>query len=99
MAEIVLLFAAEGDVLSSYARYEDRRPGRGDLFTADLEHILDLLRQFPSLGPVFAGPFHRRKLSRHPYAVFYEVAATRVIVHAILSDSESDHFVRRRLGL
>ena len=31
-------------------------------------------------------------------AVFYEVAGNRVIVHAILSDRESDHFIRRRLG-
>ena len=99
MAEIVLLLAAEGDALSIHARYEERRPGRGEIFTADLDHILDLLREFPHLGPVFAGPFHRRKLSHRPYAVFYEVAGSRVIVHAILSDWECDHFIRRRLGL
>ena len=99
MAEIVLLFAAESDALSIYALCEERRAGRGELFSDDLEHILDLLREFPRLAPVFAAPFHRMKLSRHPYAVFYEVAGSRVIVHAILSDRESDHFIRRRLDL
>ena len=99
MAEIVLLFAAEADALSIYALYEDRRSGRGEVFSEDVEHLLDLLREFPRLAPIFAGPFHRLKLSRHPYAIFYEVVGVRVIVHAILSDRESDHFIRRRLGL
>ena len=98
VAEIVLLLAAEGDALSIYAFYDARRPGRGELFSADLDDILGLLRTFPHLGPVFAAPFHRRKLSRHPYAVFDEVAGSRVIVHAILSDRESDHFIHRHLG-
>ena len=99
MAEIVLLFGAEGDALSIYALYEERRSGRGELFSNDLEHVLELLREFPRLAPVFAEPFHRLKLSRHPYAIFYEAAGNRVIVHAILSDRESDHFIRRRLNL
>ena len=99
MAEIVLLHAADADVLSIYAHYEERRAAREEVFIADLDHILELLREFPNLGPVFAGPFHRRKPSRHPQAVFYEVGGSRVIVHAILSDWETDHFIRRRLGL
>lgn len=97
MAEIVLLFAAEDDALSIYALYEGRRAGRGEIFSDDLDHVLDLLREFPRLAPVFAESFHRLKLSRHPYAIFYEIAGNRVIVHAILSDRESDHFIRRRL--
>ena len=99
VAEIVLLFAAEGDVLSIYVFYAERRPGRGELFSEDLDQILGLLREFPHLGPVFAGPFHRRKPSHHSYAVFYEVAGSRVIVQGILSYRESDHFIRRHLGL
>ena len=99
MAEVILLLAAEADAFSIYARYEERRPGRGELFSGDLDALLGLLREFPRLASVYAGPFHRLKMSRHPYALFYEVAGNRVLVHAILSDYETPHYIRRRLGL
>ena len=99
MAEIVLLAAAEEDVLEIYASYEERSAGRGELFSDDLEHVLDLLTEFPSLATFFSRPFRRIRLSRHPYAVFYEVVGRRVIVHAIRSDRESNDYIRRRLRL
>ena len=97
MAEVVLLLGAEGDALTIYASYEARRPGRGELFSEDLDENLALLSQFTHLGPVFTGPFRRRRLSRHPYAIFYEVGGNRIIVQPIVSDRESDHWIRRRL--
>jgi plasmid stabilization system protein ParE len=99
VAEVVLLLGAESDALSIYAYYEARRPGRGELFSHDLDENLGLLGQFPHLGPVYAGPFRRRRLSRHPYAIFYEVGGNRMIVHAIVSDRESSHWIRRRLAV
>lgn len=99
MAEVVLLVGAEGEALSIYALYEARRAGRGELFSEDLDETLGLLGQFPHLGPVFSGPFRRRRLSRHPYAIFYEIGGNRLLVHAIVSDRESDHWIRRRLAL
>lgn len=99
MAEIVLLVAAEHDVLQIYAVYEERHAGRGEIFSADVEHVFDLLGEFPMLAPIFNGPFRRIRLSRHPYAIFYEVAGNRVVVHAVRSDRESKDYIRRRLGL
>jgi hypothetical protein len=52
VAEVVLLLGAEGDALTIYAAYEARRPGRGELFSDDLDETVNLLRQFPHLGPV-----------------------------------------------
>jgi plasmid stabilization system protein ParE len=98
VAEIVLLLGAEGEAFAIHAHYEEYRPGRGELFSEDLDENLGLLTRFPHLGPEFSGPFRRLRLSRHPYAIFYEVAGNRIIVHAIVSDRELDHWIRRRLN-
>jgi plasmid stabilization system protein ParE len=99
VAEVVLLLSAEADALAIYANLDERQPGRGELFSIAFESLRDLLREFPRLGRPFAEPFHRLKMSRFPYALFYEVAGNRIIVHAILSDFESPSYIRRRLGL
>jgi plasmid stabilization system protein ParE len=99
VAEIVLLLGAESDAFAIHAHYEEYRPGRGELFSEDLDENLALLNRFPHLGPVFSGPFRRLRLSRHPYAIFYEVGGNRIIVHAVVSDWESNHWIRRRLDL
>ena len=99
MEEVILLLSTEADALAIYANLDDRQPGRGELFSIAFESLRDLLREFPRLGRPFAGPFHRLKMSRFPYSLFYEVAGNRVLVHAILSDHEPPHYIRRRLGL
>jgi hypothetical protein len=57
VAEVVLLAAAEAEAFSIYANHEERRAGRGEIFSHELDHVLELLREFPDW----------RQFMRHPF--------------------------------
>lgn len=98
VAEIVLLAGAEAEIIHLYSACEDRQPGRGDRFRAEVEHVLELLAVFPFMGFVFERPYYRAKLSRFPFSIIYSVEGDRIMVQSVASDYEPREALRRRLG-
>ena len=81
--EVVLLLRAEADSLRIYARYEDLREGRGDLFLASVDRGLSQLSSFPESGSTIRPPFRRLLIRRFPYGIVYAVEGSRIIVYSI----------------
>jgi len=83
-----LRFRAEAfaDVAEAFSWYQERRPGLGWEFDADLDAILALLRQVPEAGPVVHRHVRRALLHRFPYSIYYytlipDLLEVRAVVH------------------
>jgi toxin ParE1/3/4 len=87
---------AQADLEEAAFWYEDQRPGLGEVFSAELfdliQRIADAPLQFPSVGPTV----RRGLLHRFPYAVYFLVEETVVII-AILHQRRNPATWKRRV--
>lgn len=97
--DLVVLAAAEREILDTQLTLEEIAAGLGDRFSHRVEEALDHLLQFPALGPVFESPYRRMLVPNFPFAVFYSIEGRRVIVQAVLDIRQDPGAIRRRLGL
>lgn len=96
-AELVLAVEASADLAEAYGWYERQREGLGeDRLLRVNASIEDILRH-PEMAAIVQGPYRRALVQRLPYAVFYEFADGRVIVHAVLHTATDPAKWRRRL--
>ena len=69
--------------------YDERRPGLGDEFIAEVSSVLDRIGEVPAPFPVWPGtsaaPVSIRKavVNRFPYVIAFEVHAEHALVLAI----------------
>jgi len=79
---------AEREIETSFAWYEEQRPGLGREFLDELEVVYERLVGFPlSHTHVYRG-LRRARLRRFPVGVFYLVTETEIRVVAVV------HFAR-----
>ena len=97
MSEIVLLLQAECEIRDAYTRYD--QSGRGWLLDEHLESIFGHLSRHPRLGAVYRGSIRRIPLRYFPYAVYYVIEGSRVIVLAFLDQRQDPERIQQRLGL
>ena len=76
------------DLAGAYRWYEDRRPGLGEQFLASVNATFDQLERFPELFAIRYGEVRMAPVPRFPYAVFYRVYQTRVVVLTVLHTSD-----------
>ncbi len=67
--------------------YEARRTGQGVAFTNAVRKVLVGLGSQPDLHPLVHGDVREALVARYPYAVYYRVGPTEVIVLAIFHTS------------
>lgn len=99
MAEIIILAGAEREILEIYVLLEDFQAGLGDRFSTGLDRTLSLIGSNPGIGPVFRGKIRRVLVKGFPYAVFYEIEPSRIIIQAVLDLRQSPESILRRLQL
>ena len=84
--------AARNELRAVVAWYEDKQPGLGDEFFAEVEHTLDLIERHPGLGasvprvPAERGT-RRLPLRRFPYTVVYREAEIEIQIVAFAHNS------------
>lgn len=89
--------AATQEVAGIFAWYEQRRPGLGDDFLAQLDQDLTLLTENPRSAPPWKGPAAQQlgvrvlRMRRYPFLLPYLTREDQVVVLAIAH-------VRRRPG-
>ena len=88
--ELVILQAAQADLLEIYVRFGDRTEAR-------IDRSLELLREQPRIGPVFEGDLRRFVVSGSPFGIFYFVYPTRVVISAVLDLRQEPKWIRKRL--
>jgi plasmid stabilization system protein ParE len=99
MSEVVMLQGADADLIELFNKYEDWLPGLGYRFDKDFCKACDLLAEHPEIAPKWRSGFRRLLLRHWHLGMFYEVAGSRVFIHAILDLRQDPEHIERRLGL
>ena len=76
------------DLAGAYRWYEDRHLGLGEQFLVSVNATFDQIEQFPELFAIRYGQVRMAPVPRFPYAAFYRVYQTRVVVLAVLHTSD-----------
>ena len=76
------------EVDEAYTWYESQQLGLGDEFLECIEEMLDRICQMPESYPVVYRDVRRSVVRRFPYAVYYRIVSSRVIVTAIFLASQ-----------
>lgn len=97
MPEIVWKRGAEEDLLRIFAEHEGLRAGSGEQFTLKLDAVLQNLRSYPSLAPVFELPMRRLVVGNTGYGVFCTVEKRGIIIHALVHLSQHPQSIRAKI--
>lgn len=81
---LVFRRAVGRDLAAAFAWYEEQRGGLGEEFLDSVNASLDTIEGFPEIYASVRGEVRRVIISRFPYAVFYKVEATRIVILAVL---------------
>jgi len=71
------------DLAAAYGWYEEQRPGLGERFLTAVEASFETIEKFPDMFAQIHRDVRRAIVSRFPYAVFYRVETSRVVVLAV----------------
>lgn len=97
MPELVWKRGAEDDLLSIFASLGESRPGAGERFTLQLDAVLENLRKFPGMAPMFDPPMRRLVVGNSGYGVFYTVEPRGIIIHALVHLSQHPESIRVKI--
>ena len=81
---------AKADLRHAHDWYEERCPGLGDEFLADLAEALLRLEADPGRFPLYYRGFRRVLAHRFPYKILFRIAGQDLIVFRILHGAQ-DH--------
>ncbi len=94
--------AARGELRAVVAWYEEKQPGLGGEFFAEVEHTVELIQRHPGLGtsvprvPAERGT-RRLPLRRFPYTVIYREVETEIQIIAFAHDRRKPGYWSSRL--
>jgi toxin ParE1/3/4 len=80
---VTVLPEAEAEALEARNWYEERRAGLGQLFVDAVEEAIASACESPEMFPVVDAENRRVLLHRFPYAVFYRVYETELVVLSV----------------
>ena len=97
--DYVLVFRPEvrEELEEVYHWYESQQPGLGDDFLDCVDEILDRICQMPESYPVVYRDVRRAVVRRFPYAVYYRIVSSRVIVTAIFHGRRDSTALQTRI--
>lgn len=93
---IIILPSAREDLAGGFDFYEEQEAGVGQYFLETLFSDIDSLRLYAGIHPEAFG-CHRLLSKRFPYAVYYSVEASTVLVRAVLDCRRDPVWIRKRL--
>lgn len=88
--------ATADDIADAYDYYEGQRTGLGEEFRGELHVALGLLIEFSEAGPAVHGGLRRLLLRRFPYAVYYRITETTIVLRACLHQHSDPRIWSRR---
>jgi plasmid stabilization system protein ParE len=84
---IVFRRAAQCEFIEAAEWYEERRPGRGAKFTAEVREVLNRIAQQPDFYPRVLEDVCEALVTKYPYCVYYRVDGERILVLSIFHTS------------
>lgn len=88
--------AADVEFRAAASYYESRLAGLGEEFIAEMEHVLTLLEEFPTLGSSFDSAHRRLSLRRFPFALIYRLDPEDLSVIAVAHERRRPGYWRSR---
>lgn len=88
--------AAARDIVGAYNWYEEQQPGLGEQFRAELQVSFALVQQFSEAGPAVHRDLRRLLVRRFPYALYYRLTDTDVVIRGCLHLHSNPSRWRRR---
>ncbi|MDZ8026430.1 MAG: type II toxin-antitoxin system RelE/ParE family toxin [Nostoc sp. DedQUE11] len=81
----VLVFRPEvrEELNEAHSWYDSQKPGLGDEFLDCVDETVNRISQMPESYVIVCGDIRRAVVRRFPYAVYYRIVSSRVIVTAI----------------
>jgi hypothetical protein len=95
--KVRILDAALEDLANGYRFYEAQTAGLGSYFINSIISDIDSLRFFGGIHLVVDGGFYRLLAKRFPFAVYYLMQESNVMVYAVLDCRRSPAWTRKRL--
>jgi plasmid stabilization system protein ParE len=96
--KIRILPSAYNDLMAGFRFYESQSVGLGNYFSESLLAEIDSLYHYRGIHGKHHG-FFRLLARRFPYAVYYTIETTHVLVWRILDMRSNPDQIRRKLGL
>ena len=93
---VTLTELAQDDLISSEAFYEKQAEGLGEYFRDSIIVDLDALVFYGGIHQKYFG-YYRMLAKRFPYAIYYDVIDSTVVVHAILDTRKNPSWTYERL--
>lgn len=59
---------------------------------------LQFLQAHPEFAPKFRSPFRRKLVPRSPFAIYYTVESSRLIIHAVFDQRQNPRKILDRLA-
>lgn len=94
---LVFRLEVREEVDEAYTWYESQQLGLGDDFLDYVDEILDRICQMPESYPVVYRDVRRSVMRRFPYAVYYRIVSSRVIVTAIFHSRRDSTALQTRI--
>lgn len=83
-SRLILQPQSELDIQAAAVWYEDQRPGLGEKFLNELDHVFHRIVENPLQFPRLEAAVHRALLRHFPYGVYFVIGDERVDVLAVL---------------
>jgi plasmid stabilization system protein ParE len=84
------------DLAAGSAYYEGQSAGLGEQFLSAASASFDAIARYPEMFGRVHGSTRRALVSRFPYAVFYRVETSRIVVLAVLHTARDPKLWPRR---
>ncbi len=96
--DYVLVFRPEirDELDEAYNWYEQKKVGLGDEFLDCIDELLDRICLMPQSYPIVYRDVRRAIIKRFPYAIYYRLVSSRIIVTAIFHSHRNPKSWQRR---
>jgi len=76
--------------------YEEQVVGLGDEFIQEVEKVLDVIKQYPSVGTPITSTERRFLVSRFPYGIIYSVEGDLIKIFAVMDLRRKPNYWKSR---
>ena len=95
--KIRLLDAAYQDLMEGFEFYEKQKNNLGGYFLDSLFSDVDSLLIYAGIHPIYFKAYHRMLSKRFPFAIYYRIDDSNIMVYAVLDCRSNPAWARKRL--
>lgn len=88
---------AEEDMTEASLFYDRASSGLGAGFLDEIDGVINVLREHPSLGAPIVGGLRRAQLHRFPFSLIYSVELDAILIIAVAHQRQRPDYWRNRI--